>query len=366
MTWPNSPLTARAAAGGSSITLDFSDSGILSANTPITGFTVSGNAVISTAFDAYVRKVILSVAAPVVPGTLVSYTPGNVANFSLTPQSLTAFSNFPVSLVPPTSINGQPSTDVSGTTITCVLLDASGATPASGTIGFSLDGTDATVQSWSISGDSLTLVLGGTIYMGQEPTLSYNAVAGGISNGAGPMADIAFLGVFNASNVVESVLSGTHFSETDIDDAYGEKYVDQWSSFSTDDAPARSPARIQKAINVIEGVFAGEMRESPYIIPLQPLNGVMPAEVKSMLAELAGFWLWKTRGLQQAEDTQKWMNDRQEAAMLLLRKMAGGYYRLACAKYFTGTNAPAVANPPSSIPYVPGQTSGARPWWLNV
>jgi hypothetical protein len=59
-----------------------------------------------------------------------------------------------------------------GTTLTATLSE-SGCLPASGTGGFTLAGTSATVSSWAISGTTLTLTLSGTVYSSETVTLSY-------------------------------------------------------------------------------------------------------------------------------------------------------------------------------------------------
>jgi hypothetical protein len=66
-----------------------------------------------------------------------------------------------------------------GTTLTATISE-SGCTPASGsgTGGFTLAGTSATVASWAIVGTTLTLTLSGTVTSGQTVTLSYGGSAG--------------------------------------------------------------------------------------------------------------------------------------------------------------------------------------------
>lgn len=107
----------------------------------------------------------------------------------------------------PTAASWATNTD--GDEITATLSEAD-CTPASGTGGFTLGGTSATVASWAISGTTLTLTLSGTVYQGQTVTISYNdataseAIADAADN---LLADISGVSVTNNSTV-EAPASG--------------------------------------------------------------------------------------------------------------------------------------------------------------
>lgn len=95
-----------------------------------------------------------------------------------------------------------------GTTLTATLSE-SGCTPASGTGGFTLGGTHATVASWAISGTTLTLTLARKVYLGQTVTLSYSraATTNDIADAAGNfLADFAGAAVTNGSTQRRPVL----------------------------------------------------------------------------------------------------------------------------------------------------------------
>lgn len=88
-----------------------------------------------------------------------------------------------------------------GVTLTATLSE-SGCTPSSGTGGFTLAGTSATVASWAISGTTLTLTLSGTVYSGLTVTLSYSraATTNDIADAAGNfLADFSAAAVTNNS-----------------------------------------------------------------------------------------------------------------------------------------------------------------------
>jgi hypothetical protein len=98
-----------------------------------------------------------------------------------------------------------------GTTLTATLSE-SGCVPASGTGGFTLAGTSATVASWAISGTTLTLTLSGTVYSGQTVTLTYSraSTTDDIADAAGNfLADFSAAAVTNNSTQTQPLTAGT-------------------------------------------------------------------------------------------------------------------------------------------------------------
>ena len=96
-------------------------------------------------------------------------------------------------------------------------LDESGCTPATGSGGFTLAGTSATVDSWAIEGTTITLALAGAITAGEAVTLSYTAASAGVAirDAAGnPLADFTAAAVSNTTSstltpgAIEFVSSG--------------------------------------------------------------------------------------------------------------------------------------------------------------
>lgn len=88
-----------------------------------------------------------------------------------------------------------------GTTLTAT-LDKVGCIPASGTGGFTLAGTTATVASWAISGTTLTLTFAGTVLSTATVTYSYDraTTTDDISESTGA----AFLANFTGTAVVNN------------------------------------------------------------------------------------------------------------------------------------------------------------------
>lgn len=106
-------------------------------------------------------------------------------------------------------------TDTTAPTVTAATVNAAGTEialtldeaciPASGTLGFTLSGTTATVASWAISGTALTLTLAGIIPSSETVTLSYSSVTGGIEDAGGnALVTFADYPLVNGSEVLVS------------------------------------------------------------------------------------------------------------------------------------------------------------------
>lgn len=91
-------------------------------------------------------------------------------------------------------------TNAAGTAITCT-LDSATYTPTSGTLGFTLSGTTATVTGWTISGTLLTINT--TNYLSRHETITITHVQADseIEDGGTPLADFSGSAVNNASSV---------------------------------------------------------------------------------------------------------------------------------------------------------------------
>jgi hypothetical protein len=103
----------------------------------------------------------------------------------------------------PPTLSG-PTVPGAGSSLTATLSEA-GCVPASGTGGFSISGTAATVASWAISGTTLTLTLTGLVQAGETVTLSYDraTTTDDITDAAGN-----FLANFSAAAVTNNSTQG--------------------------------------------------------------------------------------------------------------------------------------------------------------
>jgi hypothetical protein len=143
-------------------------------------------------------------------GQVGLFTFGNPADSTTTGihiDNLVATDAVVADTTPPTL--SSRATNTAGTAITATLSEAD-CTPSSGSGGFTLGGTSATVASWAISGTTLTLTLSGTVAYGETVTLTYSR-----SSTTDDIADAAtnYLADFSAAavtnNVPEPLVAGT-------------------------------------------------------------------------------------------------------------------------------------------------------------
>lgn len=115
--------------------------------------------------------------------------------------------------------------------------------------------------------------------------------------------------------------------QKDIEDVFGTVFVSQWSSNAQGNTPPVNAARMTKAINNAYGYVNGRLAGGPYGTPVTAnIPASPPSEIVNAMATYAGWWLWRTRGLNMAKDTIKWMADlRAEIDRTLLLIKTGSY-----------------------------------------
>lgn len=134
-------------------------------------------------------------------------------------------------------------------------------------------------------------------------------------------------------------------TQADVEAVFGVNNVAQWSSFGSGTQAVADTARVARAIAWAESMVNASLINGPYAIPLvnADLSGNEVPEILDAKATWAGWWLWKTRGLNQAKETVKEMNDMNEKIRKLLLKIKTGVQPIN-ALYNTGrTSAPFVA-----------------------
>ena len=131
-----------------------------------------------------------------------------------------------------------------------------------------------------------------------------------------------------------------YIQQTDIENSYGATFVAQWSSFETGNSPTPDATRIATAITWAQSIVDGRLGNGPFLIPIQTASGVTPPEIVDVTSELAGWWLWKTRGLNQAKEFAEGMGKRHAAAIKTLMSIQNGSYPLAAILNTKRTNTP--------------------------
>lgn len=111
-------------------------------------------------------------------------------------------------------------------------------------------------------------------------------------------------------------MSTVTITQTDIENVYGANYVAQWSSFDQGNNAVVNPTRITKAISLGQTWVNNRLAQSPYLTPISANDdNNPPADIVDAMATLAGWWLFKTRGLNYSKDTLKWMTDNYDRIM---------------------------------------------------
>jgi hypothetical protein len=166
-------------AGGTQITGTLSESGC-TPSSGTGGFTLAGTSATVSGWAISSTTITLTLSGTVLNGETVTldYDDGtasvaiaDAAENLLADISAASVTNNVPDTTPPTASSWA--TNSGGNRITATLSE-SGCTPSSGTGGFTLSGTSATVSSWTISGTLLTLILSGTILDSDVVTLDYD------------------------------------------------------------------------------------------------------------------------------------------------------------------------------------------------
>lgn len=159
-------------------------------------------------------------------------------------------------------------------------------------------------------------------------------------------ASHVIVGSFGESNQVVSSadvsvsfsFGGTGYcSRSDINDIFGSTNVTKWADLDNDADAAEITSRIARAIVWGTTEINDRLRGGPYTIPL-PITAA--ATIVDLCATLAGVWLYRSRGVDDESeiDKYKWHWDRVEKTLSEIR---GGKRRLdAPSSTDTGGQAP--------------------------
>lgn len=83
-----------------------------------------------------------------------------------------------------------------------------------------------------------------------------------------------------------------------MESIFGTENVARWSNFDPDVSPATADtARIAAAILHAESTVEGRFRGGMYAVPFSASAGTFPAELKTWMAQIAGVYLYKSRGM---------------------------------------------------------------------
>ena len=115
-------------------------------------------------------------------------------------------------------------------------------------------------------------------------------------------------------------------TQTDIENVYGANNVAQWSTFLGGTQATSNATRVAVAIAFASASVESLLRNGPYAVPIVNGDGSgdeVP-EILNAKATLAGYWLWQTRGLNQAKETVAEMNAQRAYVLKQLREIRTG------------------------------------------
>ena len=134
--------------------------------------------------------------------------------------------------------------------------------------------------------------------------------------------------------------------QSDIEAVFGSTFVAQWSNTgSISQSPSANSARIAVAINYGASQVNGRLQNSQYTTPLSATNDTaVPIEIVDAMATFAGYWLFRTSGLNYTKDTLRWMESLVQRAEKQLISIRIGNYPVACVTDQMKRTVPFVTN----------------------
>ncbi len=91
-------------------------------------------------------------------------------------------------------------------------------------------------------------------------------------------------------------MSSEYFTKSDMNNIYGETNVNRWADAAG--VAATITTRVEAAIDYASDHIDGELRNSPYLIPIVNSAGSTPSAIVDIGAKLGGMWLRESKGLE--------------------------------------------------------------------
>jgi len=89
----------------------------------------------------------------------------------------------------------------------------------------------------------------------------------------------------------------TYCTRAGIEDVFGVENVKVWADLDCDADATKIANRITRAIAVASAQIDDSVRGTPHTLPLADASGTTPTTVADMAAQLAGVWLYESRGV---------------------------------------------------------------------
>lgn len=127
-------------------------------------------------------------------------------------------------------------------------------------------------------------------------------------------------------------MSQITITQSDIEAVWGSTYVAQWSNTgSVSQSPTVNVSRVTVAINFGKARVNGLVANGPYTVPLDAIDdAAVPTEITDAMATEAGYWLFKTSGINYTKETLTWVQDNVRRVETTLASIRIGNYPVAC------------------------------------
>lgn len=134
---------------------------------------------------------------------------------------------------------------------------------------------------------------------------------------------------------------GTYISKSNVEALFGPSNVAKWSNLDNDDAQTNE-ARVDDAIAFSEAFIDDRFRDGKYAVPLVGNSTNALQTIKNVAAQLAGWWLYRARGLRDDEETTDKMATHEADANLIIDGYLSGRMKLDAILTKTQPTAPVV------------------------
>ena len=134
---------------------------------------------------------------------------------------------------------------------------------------------------------------------------------------------------------------GTYINKANVEAIFGTDNVAEWSNLDNDDAQANE-ARVDDAIAFAEGFIDDRFRDGKYAVPLVGNSTNALQTIKNVAVQLAGWWLYRARGLRDSETEDDKMTTHQEEANTIIDGFLSGRMKLNAVLTDSQPTAPVV------------------------
>lgn len=134
---------------------------------------------------------------------------------------------------------------------------------------------------------------------------------------------------------------GTYINKSNVEALFGTDNVATWSNLDNDDAQANE-ARVDDAIAFAEGFIDDRFRDGKYAVPLVGNSTNALQTIKNVASQLAGWWLYRARGLRDDETEADKMATHEADANEIIDGYLSGRMKLDAALTKTQPTAPVV------------------------